>query len=67
MITLKRADELQVGDVFSTDGYKVERTHQLWDGRIIIYSWLDASGGIKKTATFKPDVELPIWTPDEVS
>jgi hypothetical protein len=65
MIEMKRAADLLVGDVFSTDGYKVESVCVLWDGRISVSAWLDASGGIHKSAVLDADAPMPIWTPDE--
>ena len=64
MITIKPASELQIGDVFSTDGFAVESARPLADGRISVSLWLDASGGVSKHAVLAADQECPIWTPD---
>ena len=64
MITIKPASDLKVGDVFSTDGYRVESAAKLYDGRVSVELWLDASGGITKRAVLAADFSCPIWSPD---
>ena len=64
MITIKPASELRVGDIFSTDGYEVRSACALWDGRISVEAWLDASGGVSKRAVLAADFACPIWTKD---
>jgi hypothetical protein len=63
MIEIVPASELQIGDVFSTDGYKVESARALYDGRISVSLWLDASGGISKYALLAPDFPCPLYRP----
>ena len=64
MIVVKRADELQRGDVFSTDGYRVVSAAQLSDGRVSVELWLDASGGISKRDVLAADYPCPIYVDD---
>jgi hypothetical protein len=64
MIRTIPANELQKGDVFSTDGYAVESACVLYDGRVSISLWLDASGGLTKHAVVAGDFPCPIYTQD---
>lgn len=63
MIEVIPASQLKVGDVFSTDGYKVTSVYPLNDytERISVEVHLDASGGISKHAVFEPTHPCPIW------
>lgn len=61
MIVTVPAKDLQVGDVFSTDGYAVTSARALYDGRISVVVWLDASGGIEKRALLAADHPCPLY------
>ena len=58
---MKPASELVKGDTFSTDGYVVVSALAIWDGRISVELWLDASGGISKRALLDPGTPCPIY------
>ena len=61
MIHMIPANDLRPGDVFSTDGYAVESAAQLWDGRVSVSLWLDASGGITKHDVLDGEQLCPIY------
>ena len=61
VIEMKPASELVKGDMFSTDGYVVVSALAIWDGRISVELWLDASGGISKRGLLDPDTPCPIY------
>ena len=63
MITMTPARDLKPGDVFSTDGGTVQSAYVLWDGRVSVEVWIDASGGISKHAVLDGAHPCPIYTP----
>lgn len=66
MIEVIPASQLKVGDVFSTDGYKVVSVGRLMStDQVSVECWLDASGGISKRAVLDPDFPCPLWRGDE--
>jgi hypothetical protein len=67
MVVIKPASELQVGDLFSTDGYRVVRARTLDDytNRVSVELWLDASGGIRKYDLLANNHPCPIYLADE--
>jgi hypothetical protein len=63
MIELVAASKLQVGDVFSTDGYAVEAAVLLTGGgcepEVAVY--VVGQGGHQKFAYLSPDHLCPVW------
>ena len=67
-VIMKRADELKIGDVFSTDGYAVEAATILLGGGAPGEVWVQtrrADDPLCKSAYLPLDFPCPIWTADE--
>ncbi len=61
VITMKQASELEVGDVFSTDGYTVDSVYWVDGKRSVTVT----KGGHLKHALLEADERCPIWTADD--
>jgi len=61
MIATIPASQLKVGDVFSTDGFTVESTATLYDGRVSVVLHSDDHAGVTKQAVLEPDFPCHLW------
>lgn len=58
MIEIVPASKLQVGDVFSTDGYAVVSAYRDEDGNVAVRV---GQGGHEKFAVVNPDFPCPLY------